>query len=138
MKIVISDTKSGKSFGLELAKDMESTLIGKKIGEKVEGGAFGADGYMLEITGGSDTSGFPMNKNAHGTRKFKVLRRLSAGKSGRRTVVGNAVSTTIAQINAVIVEYGSKPAEEIFPPIKPKDKTAAAPAEEKGKKKGKK
>ncbi len=137
MKIVYSDPKTGRTAQAEIANETVAQLLNLKVGDTLDGGLFGLSGYRLRITGGSDSSGFPMNKNAHGSRKFKVLRQLSSGKSGRRTVVGNVVSTTIAQINAVIVEYGSKPVEEIFPPIKPKEK-AAAPAAEEGKKAGKK
>jgi small subunit ribosomal protein S6e len=122
MKIVISDTKSGKSYGVDLAKDKEGSLIGKKIGEKIEGGAVGAEGYVLQITGGSDTAGFPMRKDISGPRRVGVILTSGAGfrKKGKgvrekRNVRGNIISDQIMQINAKVVEAGSKPLEEIFP-----------------------
>ena len=122
MKIVISDPKSGKSHGADLTKDMESALIGKKIGETVEGGAFGAEGYTVQITGGSDTSGFPMRRDVSGPRRVGVI--LSSGTGitpqgkgvrEKRNVRGNIISDQIMQINAKVVTAGSKSLEELFP-----------------------
>lgn len=122
MKIVISDAKTGKSYGLELPKDKESSFIGKKIGDKVEGGAVGAEGYELAITGGSDMSGFPMRSDVSGPRRAKVVltsgtgyRRSEHGRREARIVRGNIISDQIVQINAKVVSAGSKPLEELFP-----------------------
>lgn len=122
MKIVISDTKSGKSFGIELSKDRESSLIGKKIGDKVEGGVVGAEGYELSITGGSDLSGFPMRRDVTGPRRAKVVltsgtgfRRGEHGVREARIVRGNIISDQIVQVNAKVVSAGTKPLEELFP-----------------------
>ena len=122
MKIVISDTKSGKSYSSELSKDKESEFIGKKIGDKVEGGAIGADGYVLEITGGSDTAGFPMRKDVSGPRRVGVIISSGAGITPqgkgvreKRNVRGNLISDQIMQINAKVITAGSKPLEELFP-----------------------
>ena len=51
MKIVYSDKKSGKTAQLEVAKDGEAMLIGKKIGEVIEGNVIGLEGFKLQITG---------------------------------------------------------------------------------------
>lgn len=122
MKIVISDTKTGKSYGLELPKDKESSLIGKKIGEKIEGGAIGAEGYELTITGGSDLSGFPMRRDVTGPRRAKVVltdgtgyRRTAKGRREARIVRGNIISDQIVQVNAKVSSAGSKPLDELFP-----------------------
>ena len=57
IKCVINDVKSGKSY----TKPVEDhVVIGRKIGEKVAGSVVGLSGYELEITGGSDSAGFPM------------------------------------------------------------------------------
>jgi small subunit ribosomal protein S6e len=134
MKIVISDPKTGKSFGLEVPKDKESALIGKKIGEKLEGGIVGADGYELEVGGGSDASGFPMRRDVSGPRRADVILSQGTGFSyqgkgvrERRKVRGNVISDQIVQVNAKVVQAGSKPLEELFP--------AAAKGEKKEEKK---
>ena len=135
MKIVIADQKSGKSYGLEVPKDRESSLLGKKIGDKMEGGAFGAEGYELQISGGSDLAGFPMRSDVSGPRRAGVIlssgpgfRTSGKGTREKRNVRGNIISDQIVQVNTKVVTAGSKPLEEIFP-------KAAAGAEKKDEKK---
>ena len=122
MKIVISEKKEGKSYGIDLAKDKESSLLGKKIGDKLDGGAVGAEGYELEITGGSDNSGFPMRKDVSGPRRVGVIlssgtgfRKLGKGVRAKRNVRGNIISDQIVQVNTKVITAGSKPLEELFP-----------------------
>ena len=122
MKIVIADQKSGKSYGLEVPKDRESSLLGKKIGDKVEGGALGAEGYELQITGGSDASGFPMRRDVSGPRRVGVVlssgtgfRTKGKGTREKRNVRGNIISDQIVQVNSKVVQAGSKPLAELFP-----------------------
>jgi len=122
MKLAISDPKSGKSYSVEVPKSAEPSLIGRKIGEKLEGGAFGASGYELEITGGSDLAGFPMRPDVSGPRREGVIlsdgpgfRRHRKGERKKRNVRGNVISDQIMQVNAKVVSYGSKPLEELFP-----------------------
>lgn len=122
MKIVIADPKSGKSYGLEVPKDKEAALIGKKIGERVEGGLFGAEGYELQVTGGSDLSGFPIRADVSGPRRVGVIisggtgyRSKGKGTREKRNVRGNVISDQIMQVNASVVTAGSRPLEELFP-----------------------
>jgi small subunit ribosomal protein S6e len=122
MKIVISEPKSGRSYGIDLDKDKEGGLIGKKLGDKLEGGAVGAEGYELEITGGSDIAGFPMRSDVSGPRRVGVILSDGAGigkqKRGmraKRNVRGNIISDQIVQVNAKVLSAGSKPLGEIFP-----------------------
>ena len=129
MKLVISEPKSGKSFQAELPKDKESLIIGRKIGEQIEGGAIGAAGYSFKITGGSDTAGFPMRADVSGPRRTKVL--LSSGTGyhspahgarAKRLVRGNLFSDEIMQVNCVVVTAGGKPLAELFPATKKEEK----------------
>lgn len=99
-----------------------------QIGESIDGGALGAAGYTLSITGGSDQAGFPMRGDVSGPRRSSLL--LSAGpgyistaKGSRRTrlVRGNTISDEIQQINLKVMTAGSKPLAEIFPPSAKKD-----------------
>ncbi len=123
MIVVISEPTSGKSFQADVPKDKETALIGRKVGDSVDGGAFGAAGYSLVITGGSDTAGFPMRGDVSGPRRSDVL--LSAGpgyvstaNGARRTrlVRGNTISDEIQQVNLKVATAGTKPLAEIFPP----------------------
>ncbi|MDE1762301.1 MAG: 30S ribosomal protein S6e [Candidatus Micrarchaeota archaeon] len=126
MKIVFSDRKTGKTAQLEVAKDKEAMLLGKKIGEQIDGFPISLDGFKFQITGMSDKSGTPSRSEIEGTRKAKLLLSSGAGlrysKHGyraRRLVRGSQISVDTEQINTFIVEYGAKPLEELF---KPKEK----------------
>ncbi|MEM3555215.1 MAG: 30S ribosomal protein S6e [Candidatus Micrarchaeia archaeon] len=129
MKIVMSDTKTGRSYQTEIPKEKESLLIGLKVGDSFDGGVVGAAGYKFQITGGSDKDGVPMRKDLKGGRRAKLL--LSGGvgfnptrKGERRkkNVRGNLVTDQIVQINSKVVEWGEKKLEELFPPKKKEEK----------------
>lgn len=118
MKITIG-TQDGQTF----QKEVEETgqLIGNEIGDEIDGGIVGLPGYTLEITGGSDTAGFPMRKSIEGSERRKVLLEKGSGiqpeEKGikqRKSVRGRSVSTEIEQLNTRVVEEGSKSVEEIL------------------------
>jgi len=120
LKIVYSDPKTGRTAQKEISQELAVMLLNKRIGEIIDGGALGFAGYKFKITGGSDSSGFPMLKALHGAVKRRILK--NARKSGKdkgvqkRTMVrGNVVSADTAQLNMVITEYGEKSADELFP-----------------------
>ncbi|MGI0141168.1 MAG: 30S ribosomal protein S6e [Candidatus Micrarchaeales archaeon] len=128
MKIVYSDKKTGKTGQLEVVKEREAMLLGKKIGETIDGFPADLEGFKLQITGLSDKSGTPSRKEVEGTRKARLLinggaglRHAKHGFRARRLIRGNQVSADTEQINTVIVEYGAKPLDQIF---KPKEKKA--------------
>ncbi len=123
MKIVFSDRKNGKTAQHEIAKDSEAVLIGRKIGDLLEGSAAGLPGFKLKITGLSDKTGAPSRKEIEGSRKAMPLlgrgvgmRVRMKGYRARRLVRGNTVSADTVQVNTVIEEYGPVPAEELFKP----------------------
>ena len=128
MIVVISDTKDGKSYQAEILKDKESSLIGHKVGDSIDGGSLGAAGYTFQITGGSDQAGYPMRADVSGPRRMQIL--LSSGpgynstaNGSRRTrnVRGNTISDEIQQVNLKVTAAGTKPLPEIFPPLAKKD-----------------
>ncbi|MFP4116491.1 MAG: 30S ribosomal protein S6e [Candidatus Aenigmatarchaeota archaeon] len=115
-KISISDPKEGKSWQVE----KEATpLIGTELGEEFNGSLVGLEGYILEVTGGSDEEGFPMRKGVHGSGRRRVLmgegpgyRPEDSGVKRRKSVRGEVISEDIVQINAKVVERDSD-AEDI-------------------------
>lgn len=126
MKIVISDRKTGKTAQLEIAKGNEAELMGRRIGEQIDGTAAGLAGSKLRITGLSDKTGSPSRTEIDGTRKARPLLALGVGMRvrekgyrSRRLVRGNTISADTSQINTVIDEYGAAKLEELF---KPKEK----------------
>jgi small subunit ribosomal protein S6e len=121
MRVVVSE-QSGKSYQLELPKDKEANIVGKKVGEELDGNLVGAAGYTLELTGGSDGSGFPMREEVHGSAKKSVLMSdgvgFKADRSGarrRKYVRGNTFSAEIVQVNTKVKKAGPTPLEQLFP-----------------------
>jgi len=128
IKIVFSDKKNGKTAQLEVPKDSEPMLLGKKMGETLEGAIVGLDGYVLKITGLSDKTGAPSRREIEFSQKAFVLlsggpgiRNSKKGRRIRRLIRGNTISVDTEQINTVIEQYGSKGADEIFPKKAPKE-----------------
>ncbi len=126
MKIVYSEKKSGKTSQQEVPKEKESILIGLKMGDTVDGFVVGLEGMKFQITGLSDSTGAPSRKEIDGTIKSRPLlskgtgiRKPRKGYRVKRLIRGNTISNETAQINTVIIEMGSKTAEELF---KPKEK----------------
>lgn len=132
MKLIYSDPKTGLSASMELDDDRKDALLNRKIGDEIDASVFGLTGYKVRITGGSDSSGFPLEPSMQGQLKRKTLkeRKKSTGKrvNKRVTVRGNTVSSDTNQVSVVILEYGSKPVEEIFPKKEKKGKEEAKEA----------
>ncbi len=115
-KVVISDPKQGKSMQKEVDSSEVTVFKRKKIGDKVDGKTLGLEGYELEITGGSDSSGFPMRNDVEGIARKRVLivsgvglrKKTRKGMRKRKLVRGNSISLNIAQINTKIIKYGKE------------------------------
>ena len=121
MRIVISDPANGKSYQAEVSKDQETHIIGKRISERIDGGIVGAAGYSLELTGGSDDSGFPMRMDIPGSKKIRVLvtegvgfHTKRKGERRRRMFRGNNYSADTVQVNAKVISAGQTPLDQIF------------------------
>lgn len=115
IKIVIGH--KGKSY----QKTISDELVGRKLGEKISGDLIGLKDYKLEITGGSDTAGFPMRKDVPGIGRKKPLLTKGPGvyieRKGmriRKTIRGNTISDDTAQINLKVLKEGSESLEKLF------------------------
>jgi small subunit ribosomal protein S6e len=111
---------------MELEKEKEYSVMGKKIGDIFDGAALGLDGFKLKITGLSDKTGAPSRKEVEGTAKTWPLirsgpgvRHAKKGFRGRRLIRGNMIGPDTGQVNSTIEEYGSIPLDQVF---KPKEK----------------
>jgi len=120
-KAVIADPKSGRTHKRDITGHYANALVGKKIGEDVDGLYVGLPGYKLQITGGSDKDGFPMRRDLPGPRRKRLI--LSGGTGfhptrpgvrKKKTVRGNAVSPDILQLNMKIVQRGPKSIEDAW------------------------
>ena len=122
MQLVVSDPKTGKSYQRELAKEMENNLTGKRVGEQIDGNLIGLAGYMVELTGGSDKSGFPMRKDVTGQRKAHLLlsggtgfKPRNSGERKRKLIRGNTYSSELMQVNAKVISGQGQPLDQLFP-----------------------
>ncbi|RLI46817.1 30S ribosomal protein S6e [Candidatus Bathyarchaeota archaeon] len=129
-KIIVSDPETGKSKTLEVEGARAIPLVGRKLGEVIDGAAVGMSGYKLRITGGSDKDGFPMRPNVHGGVRISVIlsegvgfHPTRAGERRRKTLRGNVITEEIVQINMKIVEKPKKKKEKKTGG-KPTEKTA--------------
>ncbi|MEW6069162.1 MAG: 30S ribosomal protein S6e [Candidatus Thermoplasmatota archaeon] len=117
----ISDPKSAKTYKIDIKGHYAGSLIGKKIGDEIDGYFVGLPGYKLIITGGSDKDGFPMRKDVPKAGRKVILlakglgfRAKHEGIRKKRIVHGNIVSSEIVQLNFKIKEWGPKSAEELL------------------------
>jgi small subunit ribosomal protein S6e len=125
-KVIISDPETGTSKVVELEEARAAPLIGRKIGEIVDGTIVDLAGQKTQITGGSDKDGFPMRPSVHGgVRRRIVLAKgvgfnpSDEGMRKRKTIRGNVVTDEIVQLNMRIVEKQPKQPKE---GKKPKEK----------------
>ena len=114
-KVVVSDPKTGKAIQVE-TKD--ESLIGKKIGDIIDGSIINLEGYKLKITGGSGFEGAPMVNFVEGMNKKYVWWNENKKVRIKKLVRGNTISPEIVQVNTVIQEYGSKDFNQIYEEFK--------------------
>lgn len=132
-KINISE-KSGKTYKLNVESE---ELVGKALCENVQGEKLSPDlkGYEFEITGASDSAGFPSIEDIGGTGLKKVLLKFGKGMKKRpkregkkkrsknrpkglrlrKTVRGEVISQDVVQVNLKVIKEGEKKLAEIFP-----------------------
>lgn len=144
-KIIVSDPETGKSRVVELEGSRAVPLIGRRLGETIDGSVMGQSDHKLRITGGSDKDGFPMRPDIHGGVRTNTI--LSGGvgfhpkregERRRKTIRGNVITEEIAQINMAVTEKPQKKAEkaektettkETLKQEKPPEETESKPAE---------
>lgn len=109
-KLIVSHS-DGKSQVAEIEGPRAQPLVGKRIGESVDGMIAGLSGLTLQVTGGSDKDGFPMRANVHGGVKARVLLSEGVGfnpKEGgerrRKLVRGNVITEDIVQVNLKVAQ----------------------------------
>ena len=110
-KVIVSDPTDGTSQFMELEETQAVPIIGRKLGEIIDGAAVKLPGYKLKITGGSDRDGFPMRPNIHGGVRVGAIisegvgfHRTRKGDRKRKTLRGNVITEYIVQINMKIIE----------------------------------
>ena len=144
--VVVNDTdsaNSGKSYSLKISGNNHAQLLGKKIGDTVDGifvgeGEQTLSGYKLQITGGSDKTGTPLRRDLEGGSRQAVLVTQSVGFKGhnlvfknkggekkrfrykpdglrkRRYFRGNTINQDTRQINLKVIDSGNKSLGDIL------------------------
>ncbi|MFC6726212.1 S6e family ribosomal protein, partial [Halobium palmae] len=62
-QVVVADPDSGRTYQRDVEGQDANRFLGRELGDEVEGGAVGLDGFTLLVTGGSDDAGRPMRED---------------------------------------------------------------------------
>lgn len=107
----VSDPKAKSTRSVPLEGVRAQPLVGKGIGESVDGRLLNIGTVMLKITGGTDRDGIPMRWDIQGTAKKRALltkgvgfRSKVDGERRRKLVRGRTVGEETMQVNSVVVE----------------------------------
>jgi len=118
LKIIVSDPETGTSKVVEPEETRAAPLIGRRIGEVIDGSVVDLQGHKVQIMGGSDKDGFPMRRDVHGGVRRRVIlsggvgfNPQNEGERRRKTVRGNVITDEIVQLNMKIVEKPKQPKE---------------------------
>jgi len=149
-KLIVSDPATGKSSVSEIEGARAQALIGRALGETMDGSPLGIAQSSVRITGGCDKNGIPMRADVHGgVKKYIVLsagpgfKPTRHGERRRKLIRGRTITDETYQINFILTK--AVPAEKKMPvQPKPVEKPMAAKPPERvrpkktGKKQGKK
>lgn len=152
-KLIVSDPTTGKSNASEIEGARAQALIGRSLGETIDGSPLGIAQSFLRITGGCDKNGIPMRPDVHGgVKKYIVLSRgpgfkpTRHGERRRKLIRGRTITDETYQINFAISKEGApekkeaaqtKPAPQKLIPTKQPEKTRQKKAVKKAGKKSK-
>jgi small subunit ribosomal protein S6e len=116
-KLIISDPATGKSSASEIEGARAQALIGRSLGETIDGSALGIGQGRFLLSGGCDKNGIPMRSDVHGgVKKYIVLsdgpgfNPTRHGERRRKLVRGKVITDETYQIN-----FTSRKASEIEP-----------------------
>ncbi|MCS7104927.1 MAG: 30S ribosomal protein S6e [Thermofilaceae archaeon] len=117
-RVSIAYPKTGKAEQIEVKGQAASFLLGRRIGDVIDGSLIGKPGLRLKITGGSGKAGEPMLPFLPGgVKRFLILSKppgyhpKERGIRRRKFVRGNMITEDIVQINMVVLEGGGESAE---------------------------
>ena len=120
-KVVVNDTKKGKSHNVQVSGHHANSLIGKKIGDEVDGIFVSLPGYKLQITGGTDKDGFTMRTDLTGMGRRKLLLSNGLGFNAKergirrkKSIRGNTINNDVVQINMKVTKYSSRPIDKLL------------------------
>ncbi len=125
-QLIVSDPKSRLSRATIVEGARAQALVGRSIGEEVDGKLLGVGNVKLKITGGTDKDGVPMRFDVQGSAKKSAVlsggvghKPSEGGERLRKLVRGRVVSEETYQVNSLIVSG------ELEKPEKPREKEEA-------------
>lgn len=137
-EVVCADPETGRSYQVPVSGHHANSLVGKSVGDEVDGMFVDLPGYKLQVTGGTDEDGFPMRPELDSIGRKKVMVSESTGfkpsRPGQRkkkAFRGNTISPEVTQINMRIVEWGDKDPADLVGASGDEDE-AEEPAEAEG------
>ncbi len=108
-QLIVSDPKNHISKATTLEGTKAQALVGKSIGEEIDGKLLGIGNLKVRITGGTDKDGIPMRFDIQGSAKKRAVlsggvgfKPENKGQRVRRVLRGRTVAEDTAQINSVI------------------------------------
>ena len=140
-KLIVSDPATGKSTASEIEGARAQALVGRALGETMDGSPLGIAQSSLVITGGCDKNGIPMRADVHGgVKKYIVLssgpgfKPTRHGERRRKLVRGGTITDETYQINFKLTKAVPAEKKESAHP-KPAEKPTAAKQPEKARQK---
>ena len=118
-QLIVSDpiAKTSKAATIEGAK--AQALVGKSIGDEIDGKLLGVGNMKLKITGGTDKDGIPMRFDIQGAAKKRAIlsggvgfKPKDSGERRRKLVRGRQVGEDTLQVNSVVITESAAPPEE--------------------------
>jgi len=114
MKINIAYPTNATQMSFEIKTKEEQKLYGRKINEQFDGSMVSPQfsGCVVQIVGGNDYQGVPMNPSQATTKRIRLLLRkgdvgyrcMRKGVRMRKTVRGSVVSNEIQALNVILVK----------------------------------
>src|SRR5438876_810273 len=106
-QLIVSDAETKTSKATILEGPKAQALIGKSIGEEVEGKLLGIGSLTLRITGGTDKDGIPMRFDIQGGAKKRAIlssgvgfKPKTEGERIRKLVRGRTINEDTFQVNS--------------------------------------
>jgi len=137
-KLIVSDPSTGKSNASEIEGARAQALIGRSLGETIDGSPLGIAQSHLRITGGCDKNGIPMRPDVHGgVKKYIVLssgpgfKPTRHGERRRKLIRGRTITDETYQINFTISKRGVPEKKDVTEPRQPTEKPASVKLAEK-------
>jgi len=118
-QLIVSDPTSKTSKAATIEGARAQALMGKSIGDQVDGKLLGIGNMKVKITGGTDKNGIPMRLDIQGSAKKRAIlsggvgfKPRDDGERKRKLVRGRTVNDDTLQINSVIISDAPKVPEE--------------------------